>query len=83
MPPSVNRRRALATIGSFVAAPWLAPYPYDAQHLDRTWQGPSAQHLLGTFQLLGLPVLDGSKSSCDWKTDADAVQPGLFGTGCQ
>ncbi len=31
-----------------VAAPWLAPYPYDAQHLDRTWQGPSAQHLLGT-----------------------------------
>src|SRR6185436_8026808 len=25
MPPSVNRRRALATIGSFVAAPWLAP----------------------------------------------------------
>jgi oligopeptide transport system permease protein len=30
------------------AAPWLAPYPYDAQHLDRTWQGPSAQHLLGT-----------------------------------
>lgn len=31
-----------------VAAPWLAPYAYDAQHLDRTWQGPSAQHLLGT-----------------------------------
>ena len=31
-----------------VAAPWLAPYPYDAQHLDRTWQGPSPQHLLGT-----------------------------------
>jgi oligopeptide transport system permease protein len=30
------------------AAPWLAPYPYDAQHLDRTWQAPSAQHLLGT-----------------------------------
>src|SRR4051812_16886164 len=25
MLPSVNRRRALATIGSFVAAPWLAP----------------------------------------------------------
>src|SRR5712692_6191129 len=30
------------------AAPWLAPYAYDAQHLDRTWQSPSAQHLLGT-----------------------------------
>src|SRR4051812_36831441 len=27
-----------------------------------------------TFQLLGLPVLDGSRTSCDWKTDKDAVQ---------
>jgi acyl-homoserine-lactone acylase len=32
-----------------------------------------------TFKLLGLPVLDGSTSSCDWKTDKDAVEPGLFG----
>jgi oligopeptide transport system permease protein len=34
----------------FVAAfaPWIAPYPYDEQHMDRTWQGPSAQHWLGT-----------------------------------
>jgi oligopeptide transport system permease protein len=30
------------------AAPWIAPYAYDAQHLDRTWQSPSAQHWLGT-----------------------------------
>jgi acyl-homoserine-lactone acylase len=36
-----------------------------------------------TFQLLGLPVLDGSKSTCDWKTDKDAVQPGLFGPSHQ
>ena len=34
----------------FVAAsaPWIAPYPYDEQHMDRTWQNPSAQHWLGT-----------------------------------
>jgi acyl-homoserine-lactone acylase len=32
-----------------------------------------------TFKLLGLPVLDGSTSSCDWRTDKDAVEPGLFG----
>ena len=32
-----------------------------------------------TFKLLGLPVLDGSTSSCDWLTDKDAVEPGLFG----
>lgn len=27
----------------------------------------------------GLPVLDGSKSACAWKTDADAPAPGIFG----
>ena len=32
-----------------------------------------------TYQLLGLPVLDGSRSSCEWLTDKDAVEPGLFG----
>src|SRR5436305_12217531 len=31
-----------------------------------------------TFQLLGLPVLDGSRSACDWGSDPDSVQPGLF-----
>jgi acyl-homoserine-lactone acylase len=32
-----------------------------------------------TFQLLGLPVLDGSRSSCDWLTDKGAIVPGIFG----
>jgi acyl-homoserine-lactone acylase len=32
-----------------------------------------------TFQLLGLPILDGSTSSCEWGTDSDAVAPGIFG----
>jgi acyl-homoserine-lactone acylase len=32
-----------------------------------------------TFQLLGLPVLDGSRSACDWDTDPDAREAGLFG----
>jgi acyl-homoserine-lactone acylase len=32
-----------------------------------------------TFQLLGLPILDGSRSACNWGTDADAIEPGLFG----
>lgn len=27
----------------------------------------------------GLPLLDGSRSECDWKTDADSRQPGAFG----
>jgi acyl-homoserine-lactone acylase len=28
---------------------------------------------------IGLPVLDGSRSSCDWRNDSDAVRPGIFG----
>jgi acyl-homoserine-lactone acylase len=32
-----------------------------------------------TFQALGLPVLDGSRTSCAWGNDADAAQKGIFG----
>ena len=32
-----------------------------------------------TFAALGLPVLDGSLSACEWGTDPDAVEPGIFG----
>jgi acyl-homoserine-lactone acylase len=32
-----------------------------------------------TYAALGLPVLDGSLSSCEWGSDPDAVEPGIFG----
>jgi acyl-homoserine-lactone acylase len=32
-----------------------------------------------TYQLLGLPVLDGSRSACNWDNDPDAATPGIFG----
>lgn len=32
-----------------------------------------------TFSMLGLPVLDGSRSACNWDTDRDSVAPGIFG----
>jgi acyl-homoserine-lactone acylase len=32
-----------------------------------------------TFKVLGLPILDGSKSECNWENDPDAIKPGLFG----
>ena len=32
-----------------------------------------------TTSLLGLPILDASRSACDWATDPDAREPGLFG----
>jgi acyl-homoserine-lactone acylase len=34
-----------------------------------------------TFGLIGLPVLDGSRSACNWDTDPDSVVPGIFGPG--
>ncbi len=34
-----------------------------------------------TFELLRLPVLDGSQSSCNWGEDPDAIQRGTFGPG--
>ena len=33
----------------------------------------------GTFAALGLPVLDGSRSSCQWGRDPSAIQPGTLG----
>ena len=35
----------------------------------------------GTYEALGLPVLDGSLSACEWGSDPDAVEPGIFGPG--
>ncbi|HVV74480.1 MAG TPA: penicillin acylase family protein [Mycobacteriales bacterium] len=32
-----------------------------------------------TSKLLGLPVLDGSRSACNWGNDKDAAVPGIFG----
>ncbi|HEX8003417.1 MAG TPA: penicillin acylase family protein [Mycobacteriales bacterium] len=32
-----------------------------------------------TFAALRLPVLDGSRSSCEWGSDPDSKQPGTFG----
>ena len=32
-----------------------------------------------TFKLLGLPILDGSSSACNWAIDPDAAAPGIFG----
>jgi len=32
-----------------------------------------------TFQSLGLPILNGAKTSCDWGNDPGAAVPGIFG----
>jgi len=40
---------AFAIVALF--APWIAPYPPTAQHLDQTLEAPSLQHLLGTTHI--------------------------------
>jgi acyl-homoserine-lactone acylase len=39
---------------------------------------PTALGLVSN-RLLGLPVLDGSRSACAWDNDPDSLQPGTFG----
>lgn len=38
---------------------------------------------VATFKLGRLPILDGSRSACNWGTDPDAIEPGLFGPSHQ
>ena len=33
----------------------------------------------GTFATLGVAILDGTRTACDWGSDADAVAPGILG----
>jgi len=50
------------------------PHVTDAQAMQ-------CDTLLGaaTFEVLRLPILDGSRSACEWGTDPDSAEPGLFG----
>jgi acyl-homoserine-lactone acylase len=52
----------------------VTPHVTDTQ--ARTCSTAAGQ---ATFAALRLPVLDGSRSACEWGRDADAVQPGTFG----
>jgi peptide/nickel transport system permease protein len=40
----------IGVVAGAIALPGVLPYRYDQQDLDRTFQGPSRQHLLGTDQ---------------------------------
>ena len=62
-----NGQALYADIGS------IPNVPDDLAHSCDTALGAA------TFTALGLPVLDGSRSACEWRTDPDATQPGHFG----
>lgn len=58
------------------ATPNLDRVQFSAQ-ADGCVRGATAQAVLA---LANLPVLDGSRSACDWKVDAAAPRPGLMPT---
>jgi acyl-homoserine-lactone acylase len=45
------------------------------EHAQRC-NSPAGQ---ATFSQLGLPILDGSRSECEWGSDPDAAAPGILG----
>jgi acyl-homoserine-lactone acylase len=72
--PWVNTIAADSTGHALYADIGTVPHVTDAQ-------AQQCDTLLGaaTFQLLRLPVLDGSRSACDWGSDKDSVRSGIFG----
>ncbi len=56
----------------------VVPHVTDAQAAD--CRVPFYSDLVG-LMLPGLPLLDGSRSDCEWGSDPDAPVPGIFGAG--
>ncbi|WP_329044239.1 penicillin acylase family protein [Amycolatopsis sp. NBC_01488] len=49
--------------------------PHVTDELAKTCSTPLGQ---ATFEQVGLAILDGSKSSCQWGADPGALEPGIF-----
>ncbi|WP_375754246.1 acylase [Corallococcus exercitus] len=75
--PWVNTLAADAQGRAYYADMSVVPHVTDAKLL-RCVLSPIP---LLVLQSAGLPVLDGSRSDCALGTDADAVEPGIFGPG--
>ncbi len=82
----------LAILKKYEGIPWVntivADKPGNALYADigaipnvTNAQAEECDTTLGTatYTDLGLPILDGSRSACDWGSDPDAIEPGLFG----
>ena len=87
-----SAKEELAVLEKYQGIPWVntivADKAGDALYADigaipnvTNAKAESCNTALGsaTFRLLGLPVLDASRSQCDWDTDPDSREPGLFG----
>ncbi len=72
--PWVNSIAADSTGEAYYADIGVVPNVSDAK-------AAACNSVLGTqtLTLLGIPILDGSRTACRWGNDADAIQPGTFG----
>ncbi|MFA5890910.1 MAG: penicillin acylase family protein [Actinomycetota bacterium] len=75
--PWVNTTGADDTGTAYYADHSVVPHVTDAQITE------CVNGLVGkaVWELAALPVLDGSRSLCEWGSDSDAVVPGIFGPG--
>jgi acyl-homoserine-lactone acylase len=73
--PWVNTVAADDQGNSYYADASVVPH-VTQQHVARCVVSPLARFI---FFSSGLPVLDGSRSECEWGSDADAVEPGILG----
>jgi acyl-homoserine-lactone acylase len=72
--PWVNTIAADSSGEAYYADISVTPHVTDEQAQDcNTAAGAAA------FQALRLPILDGSRTDCEWESDADSIQPGTFG----
>lgn len=71
------RHQALPWVNTLAADSTGAAYYSDVQVVPHVTDELRAR--CGTGQDVGLVILDGSRSSCGWGTDADAVRPGMLG----
>ncbi|HUP92739.1 MAG TPA: penicillin acylase family protein [Solimonas sp.] len=76
--PWVNTVAAGPNQPAYYADITVVPHVTDAQR-----QTCNAQPLSTVFGqvVAGLPLLDGSRSACEWGSDPDAPRPGIFGPG--
>ncbi len=89
-----STRQVLATLKKYQGIPWANTVVSDKQgvalyaDIGSIPGVPDAKALacdtpLGaqTFAVFGLPILDGSRTACDWATGRGAAAPGLLGPG--
>src|SRR5215469_8431432 len=89
---ATSTQQVLSILQKYQGIPWVNTIASDRQGLALYADIGAIPHVtnaeagacdtaLGkfTFAALGLPILNGAKTACDWGSDSDAAVPGIFG----